>query len=130
MTEVAKLLVGRGARVFPRQELLSLLHFAAKNNNPELIKAYGRQNRSNDPKAYASAYRVLAQTDLADELYAITAPTLVATGDGDVGSNTRMAKLMHERIPGSSLHIFENLRHSILAEAPDRVAALIRGFLL
>tara|TARA_B100000676_G_scaffold306035_2_gene361467 strand:- start:642 stop:1436 length:795 start_codon:yes stop_codon:yes gene_type:complete len=101
-----------------------------RRNNPELIKAYGRQNRSNDPKAYASAYRVLAQTDLADQLYAITAPTLVATGDGDVGSNTRMAKLMHERIPGSSLHIFENLRHSILAEAPDRVAALIRDFLL
>jgi len=97
--------------------------------NPDLIARYAEHNRQNDPGAYASAYRVLAQTDLADRLGAITAPTMVATGDGDIGSNTRMARLMHERIPGSELHIFENLRHSILAEAPDRVARLLTEFL-
>jgi pimeloyl-ACP methyl ester carboxylesterase len=36
---------------------------------------------------------------------------------------------MHERIPGSQLEILPGLRHSILIEAPDLVAALMRPFL-
>ncbi len=97
--------------------------------NPDAIAEFARQNRLNDPDAYAASYRVLTRTDLASELHRINIPTLVATGDGDIGSNTRMAQLMHERIPGSSLHIFENLRHNILTEAPQQVAALIDNFL-
>ena len=56
-------------------------------------------------------------------------PTLVATGEHDVGSNTRMARLMHERIAGSVLHIFPGMKHSILAEIPDAVADRLRTFL-
>lgn len=97
--------------------------------NPDLIASAEAANKANDPAAYAAAYRVLATTDLADQLGRIAVPTLVATGEHDIGSNTRMARLMHERIPGSSLHIFPGLRHSILLEAPDRVAAAMLQFL-
>ncbi len=84
---------------------------------------------SNPQTLYAAAYRVLATTDLIDELPRIQAPTLVATGEGDIGSNPRMARLMHERIPGSRLEILPGLRHSILVEAPEAVARLLAGFL-
>ena len=97
--------------------------------HPERIAALAARNRANDPASYAAAYRVLATTDLARRLPGIRAPTLVATGDGDVGSNPRMAKLMHEAIAGSSLHIFGDLRHAVLEEAPGRVAALLAAFL-
>lgn len=40
-----------------------------------------------------------------------------------------MASLMHERIAGSNWHIFPRLRHSILIEAPDQVAAAMLEFL-
>ncbi len=102
---------------------------AFRRDNPGSMARYAAWNRRNDPAAYAASYRVLARTDLAGRLREIAAPTLVATGDGDIGSNTRMARLMHERIAGSSLHILEGLRHAILAEAPGAVAALIEGFL-
>ncbi|MCH9051590.1 MAG: hypothetical protein IIA72_10970 [Proteobacteria bacterium] len=59
----------------------------------------------------------------------IEAPTLVATGAGDLGSTPRMSRVMHERIAGSELHILADLRHSILTEAPDRVGALLADFL-
>jgi pimeloyl-ACP methyl ester carboxylesterase len=36
---------------------------------------------------------------------------------------------MHERIGGSELHILIGLRHSILTEAPEQVATLMRRFL-
>jgi pimeloyl-ACP methyl ester carboxylesterase len=72
---------------------------------------------------------VLAQTDFGGLLDQIRVPVLIATGEEDAGSNPRMARYMHERIIGSELHILPGMRHSILTEAPEQVAALMRGFL-
>lgn len=97
--------------------------------NPDIIAAYAKRSRENDPAAYAAAYRVLATSDLADRLSAVKTPTLIATGEHDIGSNPRMAKLMHDKIAQSQLQIFPGLRHSILTEAPLVVVKAIRDFL-
>ena len=55
---------------------------------------------------------------------------LVVTGEGDVGSNPRMARLLHARIAGSRLEILPGLRHAILIEAPTTVARLLAAFYL
>jgi pimeloyl-ACP methyl ester carboxylesterase len=101
--------------------------FQAKN--PELIAKLRQRNAENDPECYAAAYRVLAQTDFGGLLDQIRVPVLIATGEDDAGSNPRMALYMHERISGSRLHILPGLRHSILTEAPEQVAGLMRSFL-
>lgn len=100
-----------------------------QENNPEKIARLRRRNAENDPDCYAAAYRVLAETDLGDELHRIGMPTLVATGEGDTGSNPRMAGFIHDRIANSELRIFPGLRHSILTEAPELVASAMRDFL-
>jgi pimeloyl-ACP methyl ester carboxylesterase len=97
--------------------------------NPELIERLARRNQENDPAAYAAAYRVLAVSEMADRLHEIRVPALVATGEHDIGSNTRMARLMAERIEGAKLVIYPGLRHSILNEAPDKVAMTIDEFM-
>ena len=97
--------------------------------NPKLLEAYAARNQANDPACYAAAYRVLTETDLAERLAAITAETLVMTGEHDPGSNPRMARLMHQRIKGSTLRILPVLRHSILVEAPEIVARVLGDFL-
>ena len=97
--------------------------------NPELIRRMRERNAENDPDCYAAAYRVLAETDFGGFLDQIRVPTLIATGEDDVGSNPRMARFMHDRIPGSELRILPGLRHSILIEAPEMVAGLMREFL-
>ncbi len=81
------------------------------------------------PRLYAAAYTVFSTTDLGDRLHAIRAPTLIATGEHDAGSNPRMARFMHAQIEGSQLEILPNLRHSILVEAPELVTRLSRDFL-
>ncbi|MGJ7042896.1 pimeloyl-ACP methyl ester carboxylesterase [Shinella sp. BE166] len=96
--------------------------------NPELMAQLRAQNAKNDPESYAAAYRVLAETDFGGLLDQIRCPTLIATGEHDIGSNPRMARTMHEAIVGSELAILEGLRHSILVEAPDVVASLIGTF--
>jgi len=97
--------------------------------NPEVIARLRERDAENDPECYAAAYRVLAETDFGGFLDQIRCPTLIATGEDDAGSNPRMARYMHERIPGSTLSILPCLRHSILIEAPQTVADLMRCFL-
>ncbi|GAB7536860.1 alpha/beta fold hydrolase [Burkholderia sp. 3C] len=98
--------------------------------HPQLVAELRRRNAENDPACYAAAYRLLAQTDFGGLIDQIAVPTLIATGEDDLGSNPRMARYMHERIARSQLAILPGLRHSILNEAPDAVAALMRRFLL
>lgn len=100
-----------------------------QERNPELIAQLRQRNAENDPECYAAAYRVLAQTDFGGLIDQIRVPVLIATGEEDAGSNPRMALYMHERISGSQLHILPGLRHSLLTEAPEQVAGLMRSFL-
>jgi (E)-2-((N-methylformamido)methylene)succinate hydrolase len=96
--------------------------------NPELIADYAARNAENDPECYSAAYRVLALEDLDRELEAIARPTLIVTGEQDLGSNPRMSELIHRRIQRSTLRILPGLKHSILVEAPHVVAGMLEPF--
>ena len=102
---------------------------AFQEKHPDMIAWLRARDAENDPDCYASAYRVLAETDFGGFLDQIRCPTLIATGEDDVGSNPRMARYMHERIPGSRFVLFPGLRHSILIEAPNVVADAMGDFL-
>jgi 3-oxoadipate enol-lactonase len=97
--------------------------------NPDLVDRRMRQLQENHGPSYTAAYTVLSTSDLGDRLHAIHAPTLIATGEHDIGSNTGMARFMHAQIEGSRLAILPGLRHSILVEAPELVTRLLRDFL-
>jgi pimeloyl-ACP methyl ester carboxylesterase len=96
--------------------------------NPELMEQYAARNRENDPACYAAAYTVLATGEVGPDLPRVAAPTLVVTGEHDLGSNPRMARFIHAGIAGSELRILPRLRHSILIEAPRTVAGLLEPF--
>lgn len=96
--------------------------------HPDVLEKLRLRNAQNDPDCYASSYRVLAETDFAYRLADITCPTLIATGEFDIGSNTRMAQFMHDTICGSRLVILPKMRHSVLVEAPKQIAVLAKDF--
>jgi pimeloyl-ACP methyl ester carboxylesterase len=98
--------------------------------NPDRIAKRIAELEANDLESYLEAYRVFGVSELAPELHRIKARTLVLTGENDVGSNTRMARFMHEQIQGSELVILPDLKHSLLVEAPHVLAAELRRFLL
>jgi 3-oxoadipate enol-lactonase len=97
--------------------------------HPESVRQRMEQLQSNHPASYAAAYTVFSTSDLGDRLHGITRPTLVATGEHDLGSNTRMARFMHAQIAGSELRILPGLKHSVLVEAPTQIAAMLLAFL-
>jgi (E)-2-((N-methylformamido)methylene)succinate hydrolase len=97
--------------------------------HPEQVSARMAQLQQNHAPSYAAAYTVFSLSDVGDRLHAIRHPTLIATGEHDVGSNTRMARFMRAQIAGSKLRILPGLRHSVLVEAPDLITSLLREFL-
>lgn len=102
---------------------------AFRRKNPEVVARRLEELKANDHRSYSAAYTVFAEGDLGPRLHEIRHPTLVVTGEHDVGSNTRMARFMHDAIPGSTLHILPNLKHSVLLEAPTEIAGLLLDFL-
>ncbi|GAB3052297.1 alpha/beta fold hydrolase [Sediminivirga luteola] len=78
-----------------------------------------------DPVSYAAAYRVLATTDLAAELHRISAPTLAVTGSGDVGSPPHMSERIAATVQQGRSVIIDGAKHSVLQEAPERIAEVI-----
>jgi len=54
--------------------------------NPGLVARRMRQLQGNHAPSHAAAYTVFSTSDLGDSLHAIRAPTLIATGEHDVGS--------------------------------------------
>jgi pimeloyl-ACP methyl ester carboxylesterase len=102
---------------------------AFKAAHPERIGRRLEQLKANDHASYAAAYRVFAEADEGLDFAAIRAPTLVVTGENDIGSSPRMARLLHKHIANSQLIILPELRHSVLIEAPARISELLLTFL-
>jgi (E)-2-((N-methylformamido)methylene)succinate hydrolase len=89
--------------------------------HPEVREAVVCRMERLDPEAYTNAYRVLATTDLADDLSAIRAPVLAMTGENDVGSPPRMSELMAQMTDGR-LVILPGVRHEVLNQCPGTIA--------
>ncbi len=100
-----------------------------RRDHPEVVARRIAELKANDQRSYAAAYTVFAESDVGSRLAGIRHRTLVVTGEHDVGSNTRMARFMHESIPGSTLRILPHLKHSVLIEAPQVIANLLEDFL-
>jgi (E)-2-((N-methylformamido)methylene)succinate hydrolase len=93
--------------------------------HPNLIRKRLEELEANEHASYAAAYEVFATGHVGDRIRAIRHKTLIVTGENDIGSNPRMARFMHESIPGSQLEILPELRHSVLLEAPETIARLL-----
>jgi pimeloyl-ACP methyl ester carboxylesterase len=95
---------------------------------PDKVEARVRQLLACDAESYLQSFTVFSTTDHAERLHELRMPVLVATGEHDAAATPRMARLMHQRIAGSVLEIIPGMRHSLLIEVPERVAALLDGF--
>lgn len=95
----------------------------------DIVEARKRRVREIDPRTYLNAFAIYADSEMLPWLSEVTGPALVLTGDQDVSCSPRHNKLMAERMQNARLVILKNLRHSILLEAPDRVAQAISSFL-
>lgn len=127
--ERARTLLTSGAGVHTASSVERWFTEEFRAAHPEVVQQRVQRSMRNDPASYAAAYQVLAECDLLDRLHEVEVPALVMTGENDTGSTARMASAMASRIRNSRLHILPRLKHSVLLEAPDQVAAQLRPFI-
>jgi len=67
--------------------------------------------------------------DYRPRLNDVDKPTLVIVGEHDRTTTTRAARVLHEGIPGSELHIVPGAGHMSFVEQPDDYLSTVRNFL-
>ena len=96
---------------------------------PDLIEKRIGEVNGTPPDVFLSVFHVYAETEMAAWLHEIDVPCLILTGEFDPGCNPRLNRFIAAELPDSELVILDDLRHSILVEAPDLVASHVGDFL-
>ncbi len=98
--------------------------------NPDAIERRIAQVLGTPAEIFLCVFDIYGETEMAPWLHEVAAPCLVLTGEHDPGCSPRHNEFIHAELPDSELVILDGLRHSIIVEAPDRVIAPVREFLL
>ena len=97
---------------------------------PDAIRNRIEQVLGTPEDVFLSVFDVYAGTEMAPWLHEISCPCLVMTGAFDGGCNPRLNRLIAGELPDAELVVLDDLKHSILVEAPDRVLGPVRDFLI
>jgi len=97
---------------------------------PDAIQNRIEQVLGTPEEVFLSVFDVYAGTEMAPWLHEVACPCLVMTGEFDGGCNPRLNRFIANELPNAELVILDDLKHSILIEAPDRVVAPVKDFLL
>lgn len=84
-----------------------------------------------NPKGYAAAYSVFADSDKAhaQALKTLAAPALFFTADGDPNSTPEMSMAMAALAPNGSSKVLQGHRHMMTLTAPEKVSATLDTFI-
>ena len=97
---------------------------------PDAIEHRIQQVLGTPEDVFLSVFDVYAGAEMGPWLHEVTCPCLVMTGEFDGGCNPRLNRFIADELPDAELVILDNLKHSILIEAPDRVLGPVKNFLL
>jgi pimeloyl-ACP methyl ester carboxylesterase len=98
-------------------------------NNPAVVQARLNQITGMNAEVFLNVFDIYAETEMAPWLHEVKTASLIVTGEHDGGCNPRLNTYIHSQLDDSELVILDGLKHSILMEAPARVAAEIRRFI-
>ncbi len=89
----------------------------------DMAKKIGKESYINQLKA------VMTRLDQRSILSTIACPTMVLVGKEDMVCPVHMSKFLTESIPTASLEIIEHSGHLSTLEQPEKVSALLKGWL-
>lgn len=102
--------------------------FAAAN--PDKIKARIGQVLDTPEDVFLAVFDVYAATEMAPWLPQVACPCLVMTGENDGGCSPQLNRVIAGLLAQAELEILPGLKHAVLIEAPEKVSARLREFLL
>ncbi len=100
---------------------------------PDVFEELERQADEDEYSQSVEAFCDQAEACIAhralEEVSAIDVPTLITVGDADILTPPAHAQALHERVPGSVLHVWPDMGHAPFWEIPDAFNRLNREFL-
>ena len=99
--------------------------------NPDVEEKIRQRLTNNNPAHFLVAYKLFATTDvsLAGKVDGNSIPTLVLTGELDIGSTPAMSQAIADDIPASRLVVLKGQRHMGVVEAADETIFHLRKWL-
>ena len=99
-------------------------------SRPDAVEDRIKQVVETPEEVFLSVFDIYADTEMLPWLPRLECPCLVMTGELDQGCSPALNKLIADTLPNAELVILENLKHSILIEAPEKVLPPLRDFLI
>ena len=96
---------------------------------PEVVQRRLDQVIETDPHVFMNVFRIYAGTEMMPWLHDVDARSLVLTGENDGGCNPRLNRGIAKALPNAEVVILDHVKHAILLEAPDQVAAELIRFM-
>ena len=104
--------------------------FFALGTDPNLIETAIQQLLKTPPSLAAAALKGIIQCDTTARLHTIKAPTLILSGERDVGNPPfKSSFFLHEAIPNSTLRILKKCGHMAHVERPEYFNQALTEFL-
>lgn len=102
---------------------------ATVERRPDILDRLEKSIRAMDAAVYAPAWDRIAHFDAADQLAALTCPTLVVAGGRDTNTPVADVTLLAKAIPHAELSVIADAAHMIPLDTPDRLNKELLGFL-
>ena len=102
---------------------------AFRTYRPDVLDRAAKIMLGQDPEFHASLWDMVAALDVERRLSALTCPTMVVAGGGDMSASAAAGQLIANQIAGATLHVVAGSGHLPPVEAPGEFNALLREFL-
>ena len=99
------------------------------NNNQNIINKRLKQVKNTPLNIFLNVFQIYASTKMDTWLKKIKVPSLVMTGENDLGCSPQINQKIAKALNNSKLIILNNLKHSIVLEDPQLVATNLKMFL-
>ena len=98
--------------------------------NPSIYKYFDNMLKKNKTKYFLPAYRLFVESDNYILDYSnFNMPTLIMTGEKDIGSTPIMSRRLNKKIKKSKLYIIPNAKHMVTFEKSDLINKRIMKFI-
>ena len=98
--------------------------------NPHIVEQRLKQVLDTDPEVFLNVFKIYANTEIFSLLKNINKPSILLTGENDLGCSPKHNKRMSNKIKNSKLVILPKVKHSILIEKPDEVVSSLINFII
>jgi len=125
-----RLVKAEGVKKFAEGFVKAVFAQETFETKPETVAFIQRVIEKTSPLAIAGTLIAMAaRTDTTASLSSINVPTLILVGEHDALTTVSAAKLMHEKIPQSELHVIPKAAHLSNLENPDEFNRYLSNFL-